>query len=120
MFVKNLYGCNEFTANDGCGIRELLHPEKDGVDLPYSLALARVKPGRATYRHRLEQTEVYYLLRGAGRMIIDNEIRDVTSGDIIVIPARAVQHIENTGRETLEFAAIVSPPWTKKGDIRVD
>lgn len=56
MFVKNLRDCNKFAANDGCSIRELLHPGKDTQALPYSPAYARVKAGKASYRHQLKQT----------------------------------------------------------------
>ena len=45
MFVKKTLDCGAFIANDGCTIRELLHPENDAVDLPYSLALATVGIG---------------------------------------------------------------------------
>lgn len=119
MFVKNLNNCNEFEANDGCQIRELLHPENDPVELPYSIAIARVDAGKQTYRHKLKQSEVYYILAGKGRMHIDDESRQVSVGDIIFIPPQAEQWIENSGHEQLQFAAIVSPPWSDKDDILV-
>ena len=106
-------------ANDGCSIRELLHPKNDAVDLPYSLALATVDVGQKSYRHKLEQTEVYHILQGHGRMFIDSEDSEVGTGDVIVIPAEAVQWIENIGSEPLVFTAIVSPPWTEDGDVRL-
>lgn len=119
MFIKNLNDCKEFTALDGCGIRELLHPEKDPHTLPYSLAYARVESGKGTYRHQLKQTEIYFILEGSGRMYIDEESREVGKGDVIVIPAQAKQRIDNTGPETLEFIAIVSPPWRAEDDVKV-
>ena len=119
MFVKNLYDCDEFTANDGCNIRELLHPDKDSVVLPYSIAYARVEQGKSSYRHKLKQTEVYFIIKGSGRMYIDEESRDVGHGDAVVIPARATQRIDNTGSETLEFIAIVNPPWRTEDDVRL-
>jgi mannose-6-phosphate isomerase-like protein (cupin superfamily) len=120
VFVKNLNDCSEYTANDGCRIRELLHPEQDVVELPYSLAVARVEAGKATYKHRLKQTEIYFILNGSGRMHIDDETTDVGKGDVVLIPAEAIQRIDNTGSGVLEFAAIVSPPWNKDDDIRLD
>lgn len=120
MFVKKTLDCEAFVANDGCQIRELLHPENDAVELPYSLAIATVDVNKQSYRHQLQQTEVYYILQGHGRMTIDSEARDVLMGDAIVVPARATQWIENIGNEALVFAAIVSPPWTEAGDVRLD
>lgn len=120
MFVKNLRDCVEFTAQDGCGIRELLHPEQDAPALPYSLAYARVETGKATYRHQLKQTEIYFILKGSGRMHIGAESRQVSTWDAVVIPAQAQQWIENTGPDTLEFLAVVSPPWRAEDDVRLD
>jgi len=120
MFIKNIQDCNEFTANDGCSIRELLHPEKDTPVLPYSLAYAMVEAGKSSYRHKLKQTEVYFIIKGTGKMHIDTESREVAAGDAVVIPAQALQWIENTGTHTLEFLAIVSPPWRVQDDVRVD
>lgn len=119
MFVKKTSECDAFVANDGCTIRELLHPKNDAVDLPYSLALATVDVGRKSYQHKLEQTEVYYILQGHGRMFIENEGSEVGVGDVIVIPAESVQWIENIGSDALIFTAIVSPPWTEDGDLRL-
>ncbi len=120
MFIKNLNECEEFTANDGCRIRELLHPKNDPVNLPYSIAIATVDAAGRSYRHMLNLTEIYYILEGTGRMHIDNESAEVKEGDVIVIPAVASQWIENPDDKELVFAAIVSPPWNAMDDVRLD
>ncbi len=120
MFVKRTVDCPEFIANDGCRVRELLHPGRDGVPVPYSVAVAVVEPGRQSYRHRLAQTEVYYLLEGSAVMHIDDEMRPLCPGDLVVIPAGAVQWVENPGCNPLVFAAIVSPPWRAEDDERLE
>ena len=117
MFVKNLNTCKEFTANDGCLIREVLHPKNDPVDPGYSLAVARVHAGKRTLPHKLVQSEVYYILSGQGRMHINNEACEVSIGDVILIPPLAIQWIENTGDRELQFIAIVSPPWREQDDL---
>lgn len=120
MFVKSLSECPPLEANDGCRIFEVLHARNDPVDLPYSLAVAEVAPGERSYRHRLRQTEVYYVLDGRGRMHVDARSREVSRGDAVVIPAGAVQWIENLDEQTLRFAAIVSPPWSAEDDERLE
>jgi len=116
MFVKNLNACKEFTANDGCLIRELLHPKNDPVDLGWSMAVASVCAGKRTLQHKLVQSEVYYILSGQGRMHIHNEACEVCAGDVVLIPPQAIQWIENTGDRELQFIAIVSPPWREQDD----
>jgi len=120
MFIKNLNECEEFTANDGCRIRELLHPENDTVNLPFSIAIATVDATGRSYRHKLNLTEIYYILEGTGRIHIDSECATVKVGDVIVIPAGASQWIENPDDKKLVFAAIVSPPWNAMDDVRLD
>ena len=120
MFIKSSNDCPEFIANDGCHIRELLHPKNDAVELPYSIALARVDVGKHTYKHRLTQQEIYIILDGEGLMHIDEQISTVKSGDIIVVPAKTVQWIENSSSAELIFYALVNPPWSEAGDQRLD
>ena len=97
MFVRSLNDCDEFVAGDGSLLRELLHPDKAPLDIRYSLAHAKVLPGETTKRHRLATSEVYTIIAGSGKMIIDNESRAVGPGDAVYIPPGAVQAIENTG-----------------------
>ena len=111
MLIKSLADCVPLRANDGCRIFELLHPNNDALDLPYSFAVAEVEIGEHSYRHRLRQTEIYFILAGRGRMHVDDEVRDLSGGDAVVIPVAAEQWIENIGAERLRFVAVVSPPW---------
>ncbi len=120
MFIKRLSDCAEITANDGCRLQESLHPDRDDVVLPYSLAHAWVDAGGATFPHTLvRQTEVYVVLSGSGRMHIGEETEELGEGDSVVIPAGSTQWIENTGTEALHFIALVDPPWQAQDDVRV-
>jgi mannose-6-phosphate isomerase-like protein (cupin superfamily) len=120
MLINSESQCTQFVANDGCRIRELLHPKNDNVALDFSLAIAEVEPDCTTYRHRLAQAEVYYLIEGTGIMHVDNEVSAVVAGDAVLIPPGCVQWIENSGKQTLKFAAIVAPAWSSDGDARLE
>ena len=119
MFVKNINDCVEFTANDGCRIKEWLHPKNDAVELSYSVAVATVDIGEQSYKHTLKQTEVYLITTGQGLMHIDEEEREVKTGDAVYIKPQRVQWIENTGDMPLQFIALVNPPWSEEGDNRL-
>jgi mannose-6-phosphate isomerase-like protein (cupin superfamily) len=119
VFVKNIDDCPEFTANDGCQIREWLHPKNDSIELPYSIAMATVAIGQQSYKHKLEQAEVYLITAGKGLMHIDDEKREVKVGDAVYIEPLRTQWIENISEEVLCFTAIVNPPWSKEADIRI-
>lgn len=120
MFLKKLDECHEFTATDGCRIRELLHPRNDPVDPGFSIAYARVKSGERTIKHKLKQPEVYYILSGHGCMTINDDFQMVEPGNVIFIPANAAQWVENKGNTDLRFLAIVCPPWQEQDDIHLE
>jgi len=121
MLVRRTNDAEEITAHDGCRLRELLHPERDGSGLPYSLAVARVEPGQRTSPHCLTgETEVYFVVRGQGRMHVGDAESLLRDGDAVVIPPAAVQWIECIGDEPLEFVALVSPPWRADHDVRAE
>jgi mannose-6-phosphate isomerase-like protein (cupin superfamily) len=119
MLIKHEKDCQEIIANDGCRLRELLHPERDSADISYSLAVACIEPGKSTFRHALRQAEVYYVMHGIGRMHIGEEVHEVQIGDTIYIPPGQAQWIDNIGENNLVFAAIVSPPWRVEDDVRL-
>jgi len=53
--------------------------------------------------------EIIYILSGTAEEWVENEKRIVGPGDMIYIPAGAVHATYNTGEETLEFLAILTP-----------
>jgi mannose-6-phosphate isomerase-like protein (cupin superfamily) len=116
MFVKRLKDCREFIAGDGSILRELLNPEKSALKVHYSLAHAKVGAGQRTKSHRLESSEVYYIIAGKGMMHVDEEAVEVGPQCAIYIPPRSVQYIENTGRADLEFLCIVDPAWRREDE----
>jgi mannose-6-phosphate isomerase-like protein (cupin superfamily) len=112
MFIKDLAKCQYFKASDNTSLCELLHPGRDGPDLPYSIAHAILEPGESSLPHRLKtSSEVYFILEGEGEMNIDSEQAEVGTGQAIVIPPGSWQHIRNTGRVDLKFLCIVHPMW---------
>lgn len=117
MLTRNLTDCQEFIAGDNTILREILHPDKEALELRYSLAHAIVKPGMTSYLHALKTSEVYYILEGEGKMFIDDETKSVKVGDTVYIPPHAKQCIENTGTIDLKFLAIVDPAWQVEDEI---
>ncbi|HEY9698278.1 MAG TPA: cupin domain-containing protein [Trichocoleus sp.] len=113
MLIQKLNACEEFVAGDGTLLRELLHPDKQPIELRYSLAHAIVAPGQTSIVHSLKTSEVYYILSGTGEMRINNETQVVQPGDAVYIPPDAQQSIHNGGTEPLIFLCIVDPAWQK-------
>ena len=120
MLVQKLSKCEEFIAGDGTRLRELLHPDKQPLQLRYSLAHAIVPIGQTSTPHSLTTSEVYYILSGAGEMHIDEETERVEPGDAVYIPPNTKQYIRNCGEEPLVFVCIVDPAWRKEDETVYD
>ncbi|MCL6435886.1 MAG: cupin domain-containing protein [Leptolyngbyaceae cyanobacterium HOT.MB2.61] len=116
MLIRKLGACEEFVAGDSTLLRELLHPDKQPLELRYSLAHAIVPVGQTSIPHSLKTTEVYYILSGRGEMHINEEAHPVEPGDAIYIPPNARQYIKNSGTEPLIFICIVDPAWRKEDE----
>ncbi|MBN2639155.1 MAG: cupin domain-containing protein [Bacteroidales bacterium] len=111
MFIIDLKQCEEFIAGDNSVLRELLHPDKADLKLGYSLAHAVIKPGITSLPHKLDASEVYYILQGEGLMHIDDAEAKIFPGQAVYIPPKAKQFIQNTGETDLIFLCIVDPAW---------
>lgn len=116
MLVRKLMECEEFMAGDETRLRELLHPDKQPIDLRYSLAHATVAVGQTSTPHSLTTSEVYYILSGEGEMHIEDEVQRVEPGDAVYIPPNAKQFIRNSGPKPLVFICMVDPAWRKEDE----
>lgn len=112
MEVRHLSQRAEIMAGDNTRLRELLHGPNEGLPLRYSLAWASLSVGERSLPHRLNRSsEVYYFLRGRGRMTVDREEVRVAEGDTVLVPPGATQYVRNIGDTPLEFLCIVDPGW---------
>jgi mannose-6-phosphate isomerase-like protein (cupin superfamily) len=84
-------------------------------DADMSIAQARVEPGVTTRRHRLKRTaERYFIVSGKGIVEIGKlPPREVTAGDVVLIPPMCPQRITNVGTDDLIFLAICTPRFTQ-------
>ena len=100
-----------YITRDGSTIRELMHPDRHGNGAQ-SLAEATVASGGRTRAHRHRRSEeLYYFLRGRGRLHIDGETAAVGAGDTALIPAGSWHHVINDGEEDLVFLCCCSPAY---------
>ena len=109
MDIVNVNGAPPFITKDGSEIRELLAYRNSAIR-NQSLAEARLPVGAATQEHYHAKTEeIYFITAGAGRMRIEDETRDVQTGDTIAIPPGKKHKLWNTGTETLKLLCCCAP-----------
>jgi mannose-6-phosphate isomerase-like protein (cupin superfamily) len=111
MDIKNLNEVQPFITKDGSEIRELL-AHRNSIVRNQSLAEARLPVGGSTQEHyHVKTEEIYYITRGAGRIRIEDEIRDVKTGDAVAILPGRKHKLWNTGDETLRLLCCCSPAY---------
>ena len=107
MKVASLATAEPFTTKDGSTIRELFHTDAQ------SLAEATLEPDQATERHYHRATEeIYFVLKGSGRMEVDGDTRTVRPGEAILIPPGAWHQLENNGTSELRILCCCAPPYS--------
>lgn len=106
-----------FVTKDGSEIRSILDRTNASAN-NQSLAEATLPPGAATESHHHPRTEeIYYILRGTGRMTVGSEERQVGPGDGILIPPDTRHTIRNTGTGPLVFLCCCAPPYTDEDTV---
>ena len=106
MKIASISGVEFFVTKDGSTIRELHHTDVQ------SLAEATLEPDEATQRHYHAATEeIYFVLKGSGRMEVDGERRMVRPGDAVLIPAGSWHTLENNGTSELRILCCCAPPY---------
>jgi mannose-6-phosphate isomerase-like protein (cupin superfamily) len=120
MDVRNLQAAESFTTKDGSEIRELLAHRNSSIR-NQSLAEARLPAGATTTLHYHPQSEeIYYVLRGTGRMRIAHETTAVGPGDAIAIPPGLRHQITNTGQEPLVFLCCCAPGYEHADTVLIE
>jgi mannose-6-phosphate isomerase-like protein (cupin superfamily) len=105
--ITNIEKADPFVTKDGSTIRELHHTAEQ------SLAEATLEPDQATERHYHRSTEeIYFVLKGSGRMEVDGDTRTVRPGDAVLIPPGAWHTLENNGSSELRILCCCSPPYS--------
>ncbi|PTY03510.1 hypothetical protein DB346_06440 [Verrucomicrobia bacterium LW23] len=109
-----------FTTADGSTIRELLAYRNSSIR-NQSLAEATLPPGRATTEHYHPRAEeIYYILRGRGRMRLGSVEREVGPGDAIAIPPGERHKIFNISDEPLVFLCCCAPCYEHSDTVMTE
>lgn len=119
MEIVNRNRAKPFITKDTAEIREILSPSNSSIK-KQSLAEAKLAPGKTTEEHyHVQMEEIYYVLRGKGKMTIEEEVREVKAGDAIVILPGKRHRLGNIGNSDLVFLCCCTPAYTHEDTILV-
>jgi quercetin dioxygenase-like cupin family protein len=81
----------------------LLIGESNSGSKEISIQITEVEPQEMQFLHSHQEPQCYYVVRGTGLMIINEDERRVREGEAIFIPSNATHGIKNVGAETLVY-----------------
>ena len=111
MEIVSLDQCRPFTTEDGSEIRELMARRNSAIR-NQSLAEATLRAGQSTRAHfHPKAEEIYYILKGRGRMQMGSGERQVQPGDAITIPPGTPHKIFHAGTGDLVFLCCCAPGY---------
>ena len=83
------------------------HDEVDPNSKLMMINLCKVPKGK-THQAHMHKTmeEIFYFTAGIGEVRIEDEIEQVAKGDRIIVPAKMVHQVKNTGNTDLEYIGL--------------
>ncbi len=82
-----------------------------------SLQISEIPIGSEQPIHNHEPEQCYYIIKGKGLMVIENESQEVKAGDAIFIPSNLKHGIKNLGNEGLEYITANAPVFSKEYEV---
>jgi mannose-6-phosphate isomerase-like protein (cupin superfamily) len=120
MDIVNRNHTTAFTTKDGSTIREVL-AYRNSVLKNQSLAEATVPVGGSTTEHyHPKSEEIYYIIKGSGKIKIGTDIRPVSPLDGIAIPPGAPHKLWNTGTEELVLLCMCAPAYEHEDTVLLE
>ena len=79
-----------------------------------SVQISEVPVGSEQPIHNHEPEQCYYIIKGKGLMIIEEESREVSPGDAVYIPSNSKHGIKNNGDDILEYLTANAPVFSEE------
>lgn len=73
--------------------------------------------GRLSYQYHHKRSEVWTIVQGTGVITLDNENKEYTKGQTIIIPQGVKHRIENKGSEKVVFIEVQTGTYFGEDDI---
>lgn len=98
----------------GAGITTAYPMFADTPDMPFQFRKRALHKGAGIGLHQHDHDEIYYVLSGRGRYILDGVVHDVAAGDAMLTRAGSTHSIQQSGNEDLVllivYLSVKRPP----------
>jgi quercetin dioxygenase-like cupin family protein len=91
----------------------LISPRNSSVR-SISVQVSEIPVGSGQPVHSHEPEQCYYIVKGKGLMIVEDETREVSAGDAVYIPSSRKHGIKNLGDDVPEYVTANSPVFNEQ------
>ena len=122
MIIRNWRDCIPYVGHKTKIIWPIsTRAENENADPPEAACLLgmlnftrHVVQGRITtdYHDHKDKEQVYYFIKGSGKMLIDGQEYPVTAGDAVHLPPLTKHGVINDGENEIEYLNISAPAKT--------
>ena len=120
MSLRKSSEIKSIQGDEGTKIKQYFHPHNTLNGINYSIAQFTLEPGKKSKLHKMNSSEIYYILEGSGNLMIDEDTYHLQKDDSVFVPPNSKQLIENTGSSDLRFLCIVEPAWKADDEILLE
>ena len=117
MLIRKNSEISSLNGTEGTKIKPYFDPQDTQNQIRFSLAEFTLRPKQRSRLHKLQSTEIYFILEGSGKLRINDKSIEVKKDDSILVPSMSEQLIENIGSSDLRFLCIVDPAWKLEDEI---
>ena len=78
----------------------------DAPDMPFQFRKRALHKGAGVGLHQHDHDEIYYVLSGRGRYILDGVVHDVGAGDALLTRSGSTHSIQQAGDEDLAILIV--------------
>ena len=109
MNIINVAGITGMEFPAGRRTRVLVGPEAPLEAEHFVMGHVTIYPGGSVPLHAHQQEEVYYIVAGTGSIVVDEEIRNVQTGDCIYLKPQSNHMLKNTSAENIVMMFCYAP-----------
>jgi mannose-6-phosphate isomerase-like protein (cupin superfamily) len=83
----------------------------DVADDKLAVTWVDVAPNGKQIPHNHPEVQVYVIVTGRGRMLVGEEQKEVSAGELVHVPSGLMHCIENIGESTLSYISAANPAF---------
>ena len=79
--------------------------------------IVKIAPGKYNENHRHAHETIFYIMSGEGRVVVDNSVVEVKTGDVVFVPRWSMHQSQNSGKDEMVILAVTDFGLTGKAYV---